>query len=115
MIMGSKDNIKDTITSNFRDEMSDVKKLEDKRKLRYYKEVINPTLDNHNYLSMLTNTKSKINITGIRTNSHELQSDTEQWSTPRTRWDDIIFQICDTKKVKDENNFLLDNNGFMTQ
>ena len=113
--MGSKDSIKDTITSTFKDKMWDAKEMEGKSKLRYYKEVINPTLDNHNYLSMLNNTKSKMNITGIRTNSHELQSDTEQWSTPRTPWDDIIFPICDTKKVEDENNFLLDNNGFMTQ
>ncbi len=82
--MGSKDNIKDTITSSFNDEMSDVKKLEDKRKLRYYKEVINPTLDNQNYLSMLTSTKKKMNIARIRTNSHELRTEIGQWSIPKT-------------------------------
>ena len=82
--MGSKDNIKDTINPNFSDKMWDVKKVEDKRKLRYYKEVINPTIDNHNYLSMLTITKSKMNIAWIRTKSRELQSDTKQSSTPKT-------------------------------
>ena len=67
--MGSKDSFKDTITSKFKDKLWDVKELEDKRKLRYYKEVINPTLDNQNYLSVLTNTQKKMNIARIRTNS----------------------------------------------
>ena len=82
--MGSKDNIKDTINPNFRDKMWDVKKMEDKRKLRYYKEVINPIVDNQNYLSMLTSTKSKMNIARIRNKSRELQSDTKRSSTPKT-------------------------------
>ena len=79
IIMGGKDSIKDTITSNFKDKMWDGKELEGKRKLRYYKEVINPTLDNHNHLFMLTNTKNKMNIARIRINSHELRSETERW------------------------------------
>ena len=82
--MGSKYNIKDTINPNFSYKMWDVKKMEDKRKLRYYKEVINPIVDNHNYLSMLTSTKSKMNIARIRTKSRELQSDTKQSFTPNT-------------------------------
>ena len=82
--MGGKDCIKDTITSNIKDKMWDDKELEGKRKLRYNKEAINPTLDNHNYLSMLTNTKKKMNIARIRNNSHVLQSEIEQWSTPKT-------------------------------
>lgn len=44
--MGRNDNIKDTITCSFKDKMWDAKELEGKRKLRYYKEVINPILDN---------------------------------------------------------------------
>ena len=82
--MGSKDNIKDTINPNFRDKMWDVKKMEDKRKLRYYKEVINPIVDNQNYLSMLTTIKSKMNISRIRNKSRELQSDSKRSSTPKT-------------------------------
>jgi len=82
--MGRKYNIKDTINPNFSYKMSDVKKLEDKRKLRYYKEVINRIVDNHNYLSMLASTKSKMNMTRIRTKSRELQSDTKRSSTPKT-------------------------------
>ena len=82
--MGSKDNIKDTINPNFRDKMWDVKKMEDKRKLRYYKEVINSIVDNQKYLSMLTSTKSKMNIARIRNKSRELQSDSKRSSTPKT-------------------------------
>ena len=57
--MGRKDSVKDTINSKFKDKMWEDKELEGKRNLRYYKEVINPTLSNHNYLSALTNTKKK--------------------------------------------------------
>ena len=49
-----------------------------------------------------------MNITRIRTNSHELRSETGRWYTPKTPWDDRIFQIWDTKKVEDEKHFLLD-------
>ena len=52
------------------------KDLEAKRKLRYYKEVIKPTLEDENYLSVLTSSKKKINIAKIKTNSHELHSET---------------------------------------
>ena len=43
---GSKYGVKDTITSKFKDMSWEDKELEGKRKLIYYKEVINPTLDN---------------------------------------------------------------------
>ena len=52
--------------------MSCEKDLEDKRKLRYYKEVIKPTLEDQKYLSLLTSSKKKINIAKIRTNSSGL-------------------------------------------
>ena len=82
--MGSKDNIKNTITSNFKDKLWEDQELEGKRKLRYYKEVINPTLDNQTYLSVLSNNKKKMNIAKIRSNYHELQSETGRWSIPKT-------------------------------
>ena len=75
-IMGGRKNARDTITSNFNDKLWDDKELEGTRKLRYYKEVIKPTLDNQNYLFVLTSTKKKMSITRIRTNSHDLQSET---------------------------------------
>lgn len=92
-IMGRKDNVKDVISFNFKDKTWDDKEMESKRKLRYYNEVITPTLDNHNYLSVLTNTKKKVNITRIRTNSHELRSETRCWSTPKTPYEDITCNI----------------------
>ena len=56
--------------------MSREKDLEAKRKLRYYKEVINHTLEDQKYLSILTISKKKFNIAKIRTNFHELHSET---------------------------------------
>ena len=52
------------------------KDLETKRKLRYYKEVINTTLEAQTYLSVLTSSKKNNNIAKIRTNSNELHSET---------------------------------------
>ena len=57
--MGRKDNIRNAITSKFKEIFSEDQELEGKRKLRYYKEGINPTLDNQNYLSMLSRNKKK--------------------------------------------------------
>jgi hypothetical protein len=84
------------------------KELEEKRKLRYYKDVINPNLEDQNYLSVLPSVKKKISIAKIRTNSHELHSETGCWSIPKTPWDERVCHLCDTKKVEDEKHFLLD-------
>jgi hypothetical protein len=43
---------------------------------RYYKEVVNPNLEDQKYLYVLTSLKKRINIAKIRTNSHELHSET---------------------------------------
>ena len=74
--MGRKDNIKNTITYKFKDKFWEDQELEGKRKLRYYTEVIKPTLENQNYRSMFSIYKKKMNIAKIRTNFHELQSET---------------------------------------
>ena len=50
------------------------KYLEAKIKLGYYKEVINPTLEDQKYLSVLATSKKNINIAKIRTNCHELHN-----------------------------------------
>jgi hypothetical protein len=63
---------------------------------------------NKNYLSILRSAKKKINISKIRTNSHELHSETRCWTTPKTPWDERICHLCDTKQVEDEKHFLLD-------
>ena len=84
------------------------KDLETKRKLRYYKEVINPTLEDQKYLSVLTNSKKKINIAKIRTNSHELHSETCRLTVPKTPWMERICHLCENMNIEDENHFLLE-------
>ena len=69
------------------------KDLEVKMKLRYYKEVNNPNLDDHIYLYILTSSKKKTNIAKIRTNSHEFHSETRIWTIPKTPWEEMIFGI----------------------
>jgi hypothetical protein len=44
----------------------------DKRKLSYYKEEVNPNLEDQKHLSVLRSAKKKINIAKIRTNSPKL-------------------------------------------
>jgi len=46
IILENKDNIKNTITSKFKDKLWDDEELKRKGTLRYYKEVMNPTLTN---------------------------------------------------------------------
>ena len=86
------------------------KELEEKIKLRYYKDVINRNLEDQNYLSIFPSVKKKISITKIRENSHKLHSETGHWSIPKIPWDKRVCHLCDTKKVEDENqnHFLLD-------
>ena len=66
-ILWNIDNTKNIITSKFKEKW---------RKLRYYKEVINPNLEDHKYLLVVTSSLKKINIDKIRMNSHELHSET---------------------------------------
>jgi hypothetical protein len=49
--MQNTDNIKNIITSKFKENMWCNKELEYKIKLRYYKEVVNPNLEDKKYLS----------------------------------------------------------------
>jgi hypothetical protein len=70
--------------------------------------VVNPNLEDQKYLSFLISAKNKISIAKIKTNSHELHSETGHWTIPKTLWDERIFHICDTKRVEDEKHFLLD-------
>ena len=84
------------------------KDLEAKRKLRYYKEVINPTLEDQKYISVLTSSKKKTNIAKIRTNSHEILSETGRWTIPKTPWVERICRLCENVNIEDENHFLLE-------
>ena len=79
-----------------------------KRKLRSYKEVINPTLEDQKYLSALTSSKRKINIAKIRTNSHELHSETGRWAVPKKLRMERLCHLCENTNIEDENHFLLE-------
>jgi hypothetical protein len=107
-ILQNKDTIKKNVKSKFKEKMWCDKELEGKRKLRYYKDVINPNLEDQNYLSVLPSVKKKISIAKIRKNSHELHSETGRWSIPKMPWDERVCHLCDTKKVEVEKHFLLD-------
>ena len=76
------------------------KDLEAKRKLRYYKEVINPTLEDQNYLFVLTSSKKKINIPKMKTNSHELHSEIGCWTVPKTTWVERICHLYENRTLK---------------
>ena len=71
-------------------------------------EVINLNLGDQKYLSVLTSSKKKINIAKIRTNSHELHSETGRWTIPKTAWVERIYRLCENRNIEDENHFLLE-------
>ena len=79
-----------------------------KRKLRYYKEVINPNLEDHKYLSVATSSEKKINIAKIRTNSHEIHGEIGCWSILKIPWVERVCHMCESMSVEDENRFLLE-------
>ena len=84
------------------------KELEGKRKLRYYKKVINPNLEIQNYFYVLTSVKKKMNIAKIKTKSHELHSETGSWAVPKIPWMERICHLCENMNIEDENHFLLE-------
>ena len=83
--------------------------LEGKKKLRYYKEVINPNIEDKNDLFVLTRVEKKIHIDKIRTNIHELHSEARRWNFSKTSMDERICHLCETMSVEDEKVFLLDS------
>jgi hypothetical protein len=90
------------MTSKFKENIWCHKELEDKRKLRYYKEVVNPNLEYQKYLFILTRINNKISIAKIWTNSYELYYETRRWTIPKMLWDEIICHLCDTKRLENE-------------
>ena len=103
-ILQNIDNVKNIITSKFKEKFWCVENLAVKRKSRYYKEVINPNLEDQKYLLVVTSSQKKINIAKIITNSHELHSETWRWSIPKTLW---VERVCHLLSVEDKNHFLL--------
>jgi hypothetical protein len=53
VIMENTNDIKNTITTKFEENLWCHKEFQDKRKLRYYKEMVNPNLENQKYLFLL--------------------------------------------------------------
>jgi len=92
-ILQNKDTIKNIIKSRFKEKMWCDKELEEKRKLRCYKDAINPNLEDQNNLSILTSVKKKTSIAKILKKSHELHSETRHWSIPKTPWDESVCDI----------------------
>ena len=80
--------------------------LEVKRKLRHYKEIINPNLESQNDLSILISSKKKINIAMIRTNIYQLHIKSRHSTTPTTTWNERICHLYECMSVDDENHFL---------
>jgi hypothetical protein len=62
IIFHNKYTIKKIFKSKFKEKMWCDKDLEEKRKLRYYKDVINPNLEDQNYLYVFPGVKKKITI-----------------------------------------------------
>ena len=102
------------MTSKFKEKFWCEENLMFKRKLRYYKEVINPNLiinpnlEDQKYLSIVTSSQKKINITKIRTNSHELHNETGSCSILKAPWAERVFHLCESMSIEDENHFLLE-------
>ena len=67
--------LKKNVKSKFKEKMWCNKELEGKRKLRYYKDVINPNLEDQNYLSVWPSVKKKLNIAKIRQEKESLRSE----------------------------------------
>jgi hypothetical protein len=67
--------------------------IEEKIKLRYYKDVINPNIEDQNYLSAFPSVKKKISIAKIRSNSDELHSETGRWSILKSPWDERVSPL----------------------
>ena len=94
------DIVKNIITSKFKEKFRCEESLVVKKKLRYYKEIINPNLEDQKYLLVVISSQKKINIANIRTNFHELHSKTGRWSIPKTPWAERVFHLCESMKVR---------------
>ena len=110
-ILHNIDNVKNIITPKFKNKFWCEENLAVKIKLRYYKEVINPNLEDQKYLSLVTSSRKKNNIDNIITSSNEFHSKTKRWPIPKTPWAERVFHMCESMSVEDENHFLLNMNA----
>lgn len=80
--------------------------IKDKRKLSYYKNIINPKLEHPSYPHKIINFKKKLVVAKLRTNSHELHSEIVRCTIPKTPRDKRICKFCNLNAIKDETHFL---------
>jgi hypothetical protein len=59
IVLQNTNDIKNIVQAKVKENLWCDKELEDKRKLRYYKEVVNPNLEDQNYLFVLTSVRRK--------------------------------------------------------
>ena len=105
-ILKNIDNVKNIITFKFKEKFRCEGNLAIKRKLRYYKEVINPNLDDQKYLSVVTSSQKKINIAKIRMNMNSITKQSVGLFLKIHGWK--WFSICVSMSVEDENHFTLE-------
>ena len=96
------------ITSKFKEKVWCEKNLGVKRKLRYYKKLINSNLGDEKYLSVVTSSRKKINITKVKTNSHKLHNKTGHLFMTKTLWEERVCHLCDSMSIGDDKYFLLE-------
>jgi len=106
-ILYNTNDIKNIIKAKFKEFLWWNKELEDNIKLRYKKEVVNPNLEDQKYLYVLTSLRKRIDIATIRTNYHELHSESQCWTILKTPWHERIYHLYDTQRVEYENHSIL--------
>ena len=65
-------------------------------------------MEDQKYQLVITSSWKKINIAKIRTNPHELHSETGRWSIRKNPWAERVFHLCESMSVDDVNHFLLE-------
>ena len=98
--------IKINIISKFKEKRW-CNKEEDKKKVKYYKHVIDHNLEDQKYLYVFTILKKKIDIPKVRTKSLEIHSYIGNLTIPKRPSNKIIWCLCKRRNVGNKNHFLI--------
>ena len=84
------------------------------RKEKYYIEEFNPTYNHHqkDYIGANISWRAKMLIAQLRTNSHQLHSETGRWKRPKEAWEERVCTFCTSEKVETEKHFNLECGAF---
>jgi hypothetical protein len=84
------------------------------RKKEYYIEEFNPTYNHHQKVCIGANIswRSKMLISQLRTNSHQLRCETGRWKIPKKAWEERVCVLCTSGKVEIEKHFILKCESF---